>query len=112
MTHSPTSLWDIRSLHLAFDALPRELGDDASQPQQNSHAAARWEPTPDFCRPPFLAGHSRDAAACLGPLVDGTGGHLGVAWADPRTARIAKRFCRLAGGRRLGMAMNGGNGQR
>jgi hypothetical protein len=31
---------------------------------------------------------------------------------DPRTARIAKRFCRLAGGRRLGMAMNGGNGHR
>jgi hypothetical protein len=71
---------------------------------------------PDACpqraRNRSLAGHSRDAAACLGPLVDGTGGHLGVAWADPRTARIAKRFCRLAGGRRLGMATNGGNGQR
>jgi hypothetical protein len=31
---------------------------------------------------------------------------------DPQTAGTAKRFFRLAGGRRLGMAMNGGNGQR
>ena len=31
---------------------------------------------------------------------------------DPQTARTAKRFCRLAGGRRFGMAINGGNGQR
>ena len=31
----------------------------------------------------------------------------------PRTQlATAKRFCRLADGRRLGMAINGGNGQR
>jgi hypothetical protein len=31
---------------------------------------------------------------------------------DPQTARTAKRFCRLADVTRLGMAINGGNGQR
>jgi hypothetical protein len=65
-----------------------------------------------LCASRYLHGARQSDALASSGKTFGAGTRIERILTRRGRAIIRKRFCRLAGGRRLGMATNGGNGQR